>query len=100
MSQYLTPGTYRCDTASIRAIEDRMEAGENLDWLDELTVEEKVACAWVNEALSQQTASDEQATAAFVGLVDLDITFVAEVTEDSKIEISFVENDTEGENNG
>lgn len=99
-TKYTNPGTYRCETSAIRAIEARMIEGNAQSWLDELTDEQAVACAWVNESLNKAAGGDDElALSLFVAMIDMDGTFVATVSPKNNnnivVVVDFEENTTQ-----
>ena len=78
-SDNLVSGTYECSTVAIRAIEARMEAGEDITWSDELTDEQDVCLMFVMEEVNRGIAESGKPldpAHVFARMVDVDGTFV------------------------
>lgn len=93
----LASGTYECSTTALRAIEARMEAGENVTWGDVLTEEQGVCLMFVLQEIRQSCPEGVDPTLIFDHMIDHDGTLVAEVdAENRSVSLDFRPEDNEG----
>ena len=104
MSEPFTPtsGVYACHTSVIRAGEQRMIAGEELEWSDVLTVEEMFVLGVVIAQIAKTAPSEAASTGVFISMIDVDAMFIVTVDAESdpktiELDVSVDDNITQGE---
>lgn len=91
MSNPIVSGTYQCSTQDLRAIEARMEAGEDITWGDVLTPEQETCLMFVmKEVITASEPKGLDPAMVFATMIDVDGTFVAVVDSESlMVELDF-----------